>query len=171
MSRAVSLPPRIVFSADLFCELVVVHIKEIISINALEIKRSTNTLVVVCSGAAPEQRLAIAGAVQVLGRFGLCDRAEPEGGLCLSSNSGAPLQMNPNKHSPRPYIFHHQHSLQTHLFLLFLSLASSSSSHSTDLTMAASKGYRPDLLAPYLALPQGEKVQAECVLTPDQMCI
>ena len=23
--------------------------------------------------------------------------------------------------------------------------------------------YRPDLLAPYLALPQGEKVQAECM--------
>lgn len=23
--------------------------------------------------------------------------------------------------------------------------------------------YRPDLLAPYLALPQGDKVQAECM--------
>lgn len=26
--------------------------------------------------------------------------------------------------------------------------------------------YRPDLLAPYLALDQGEKIQAECVSRP-----
>ena len=26
--------------------------------------------------------------------------------------------------------------------------------------------YRPDLLAPYLALPQGEKIQAECMFRP-----
>jgi hypothetical protein len=26
--------------------------------------------------------------------------------------------------------------------------------------------YRPDLLAPYLALPQGEKIQAECMFDP-----
>lgn len=29
--------------------------------------------------------------------------------------------------------------------------------------MATGYVYRPDLLAPYLALPQGEKVQAECM--------
>ena len=28
------------------------------------------------------------------------------------------------------------------------------------------QAYRPDLLAPYLALPQGEKVQAECMSQP-----
>ena len=26
--------------------------------------------------------------------------------------------------------------------------------------------YRPDLLAPYLALPQGDKIQAECTFKP-----
>lgn len=29
-----------------------------------------------------------------------------------------------------------------------------------------SQAYRPDLLAPYLALPQGDKIQAECKHLP-----
>jgi hypothetical protein len=39
-------------------------------------------------------------------------------------------------------------------------------SGSFSILSMASYTYRNDLLAPYLALPQGDKIQAECMLRP-----